>query len=100
LTGRFEAVVKNHPNRHEFFRLGGKPYLKIGGQQGISGSGADSEVDGWFDLTLPAFEPVFRVTLQGYRIRFDIGPSSKLTSYVSQEVIDGRKEIQVSAQVQ
>ncbi len=100
LTGRFEAVVRNHPNRHEFFRFGDKPYLKIGGQQGISGTGADSEVEGWFDLTLPAFEPVFRVTVQGYRIRFDIGPSSKLTSYVSQEVIDGREEIQVSAQVQ
>jgi|SRR5579871_6401 len=99
LTGRFEAFVKNHPNRHELFRFGNKPFLKIG-QQGISASDADSEFEEWFDLTLPSFEPVFGVTIEGNLIRFGFAPSNKLNTLVSPEVVNGREQIQVSANVQ
>jgi hypothetical protein len=100
LTGSFEVFGRNHPNRHEIFRFGRKPFLKIGGVQGISGSGVDSEVEDWFDLTLPSFEPVFSATMRGHLQRYGIGPSSQLNTYVSPSVVNGREEIQVTAYVQ
>lgn len=99
LTRRVEAYVKNHSNRHEIFRFGDKPFLKIS-HQGISGSGVDSEVESWFDLALPSFEPVFGATVEGYLIRYGIGPSSRVNTYVDPEIVDGREEIRVTAFVQ
>lgn len=100
LTGQFEAYVKNHPVRHELFRFGGKPFLKVS-MQGMSGSGLDSEFEDWFDLTLRSFEPVFGVTVQGFHMRVGFGPSSKLKTVVRSQVLDGGvEEIQVSAVVQ
>jgi hypothetical protein len=98
LTGRFEAYVKNHRDRHEIFRFGNKPFLKIS-HQGISGSGADSEVESWFDLTLPSFDPIFGITLEGHLQRYGIGPSSSLSTLVSTDIVEGKEEIQVVALV-
>jgi len=73
-AGAHQAFIRNHPRRHEVDRSAGKPFLRISAQ-GISGSGVDSEIDNWFDLTQPSFESVFSFTVQGYQqaIGFRIG---------------------------
>ena len=46
-------------------RLGTRPFLKISGNHSQNGVGIQQEVEDWFDLTLPDFEPVFSFTPDG-----------------------------------
>ena len=65
-AGVHQTFIRNHPRRHEVDRSAGKPFLRISAQ-GISGSGVDSEIEDWLDLTQPGFEPVFSFTVQGHQ---------------------------------
>jgi hypothetical protein len=46
-------------------RAGGKPFLKISSNHSQFGFGVTQEVEDWFDLTQPDFEPVFSFTTEG-----------------------------------
>jgi hypothetical protein len=58
-------VDDNFPRRHEVMRLDGKPFLKICSGHSQTGGALMQEVEDWFDLTQPGFEPVFSFTAQG-----------------------------------
>ncbi len=45
----------------EVRHIGPKPYF-LATEQGVSGSDWGSQIENWFDLTLPTFEPVLRLT--------------------------------------
>jgi hypothetical protein len=76
-AGTQSAMVKNYGGRHEVSRVADKPFLRIS-SQGANGSGIDSEIETWFDLTLPDFEPVFGFTVQGAEHRMGIGVSREV----------------------
>lgn len=63
-AGAARAFLKNFPRRHEILRIGDKPFLVVS-EQGISGTGVDSEGQTWYDLTAPDLAPVFSFTVQG-----------------------------------
>jgi hypothetical protein len=87
-VGAHESYVHNHPRRHEVDRSTGKPFLRIS-SQGIRGSDVDSEVENWFDLSQPGFEPVFSFTVQGNQRRvFGIGRRIFQTAVADKDTLD------------
>jgi hypothetical protein len=76
------AQIHNHPRRHEVDRSSGTPFLRIS-SQGVRGSGIDSEIENWYDLTQPGFEPVFSFTSQGYKRWPEFGIGRKVSAYLS-----------------
>ena len=62
---RAAVLYDDYPRRHEVARVGGKPLLKISSDLSQVGGGFSQEVEDWFDLTLPDFEPVFSFTADG-----------------------------------
>jgi hypothetical protein len=63
-AGYYAANLKYYPRGHGTLRFEGKPFLKIS-VQGEGGTGFASEMEEWFDLTLPSFKPVFEFPAQG-----------------------------------
>ena len=63
-AGSDAELKKNHAGRYEISQVDGKPFLRVSGQ-GANGSDWDSEIETWFDLSLPDFNPVFGFTVQG-----------------------------------
>ena len=94
-AGVHEAYIRNHPRRHQIDRSTGKPLLRIS-RQGVYGSGLDSEVEDWFDLTEPGFKPVFSFSVQGHEERYGLGISRS----VAGTLIAGKDEINVVIDVQ
>ena len=82
VAGAREAVIRNHPRRHEVDRCGGKPFLRIS-SQGLRGSDVDSEIEEWFDLTQPGFEPVFSFPVNGHQHRLGFGISRNIFTYIT-----------------
>lgn len=64
-AGAFSAYVKNYPRRYEVFRFNSKPFLKIASDHSQTGFFLLQEVEDWFDLTQPGFDPVFSFTAEG-----------------------------------
>jgi hypothetical protein len=75
------AEIRNHPRRHEVDRSTGTPFLRIS-SQGVRGSGIDSEVEAWFDLTQTGFDPAFSFTVQGYVGWPNFGVGRKVSGYI------------------
>jgi hypothetical protein len=73
-AGHHISVKKNFGERYQISRMLGKTFLRVS-SQGANGGDIDSEVESWFDLSLPDFEPVFEFTVQGSEIRFGVGVS-------------------------
>jgi len=71
-SGVQAAFIRNHPRRHEVDRSSGTPYLRVA-RQGIYGSDVDSEIEVWYDLSQPSFEPIFTFVSQGHQQRFAFG---------------------------
>ncbi len=72
-AGARRAYIKEYPSRHEILRFGGKPFLMISSDHSQIGVGFMQEVEDWFDLTQPDFEPVFSFTAHGSETRFGFG---------------------------
>ena len=64
-AGENTAFIRNGPSNHEVMRVGGKPFLKISSNHSQNGAGIQQEIEDWFDLTQPDFEPVFSLTVDG-----------------------------------
>jgi hypothetical protein len=64
-SGERTAFVKEYPRRHEVARLTGRPFLKIASDHSQIGFALMQEVEDWFDLTQPGFEPAFSFTPVG-----------------------------------
>jgi hypothetical protein len=62
-AGYFRAVAKYAEAHHRTIRIGTKPYLIVGDEV-YEGFDWLIRKESWFDLTLPAFEPVFRFTTE------------------------------------
>jgi hypothetical protein len=80
-SGVQEALIHNHPRWHEIERSTGTPFLRIH-SQGARGSGIDSEIEDWYDLTQPGFDPVFSFTVDGYEQGFDFAISRKFSATI------------------
>lgn len=90
---RFEGAQmvesKNHPHRHEVVRAGDRLYLRVS-TQGASGSDIDSELEQWFDLARPAFQPVLTLPVTGHELRYGFGISRKVRTTIRPSAADGR----------
>ena len=58
-------VSANYPRRHEVTRVSTKRFLKISTDRTQNGISLQEEVEDWFDLSQPGFEPVFSFMPQG-----------------------------------
>ena len=65
LAAAYWPYVKNYPRRYEIFRFNNKPFLKISSDHSQIGFSLLQEVEDWFDLTQPGFDPVFSFTAAG-----------------------------------
>lgn len=85
-AGENSAPKRNGPSNHALVRLGAKPFLKISSNHSQNGVGVQQEVEDWFDLTLPDFEPVFSFTPDGSAggFGFTIARAMKAQSNFSQ----------------
>ncbi len=83
-AGFYIAPLKYYPSRHGAMRFDDKPFLKISAQ-GESGTGLASEMEEWFDLTLPDFEPVFSFPVQGNRNLMDVDVSRVVHGFAWQD---------------
>lgn len=88
------AEIHNHPRRHEVDRSTGTPLLRIA-SQGVRGSGVDSEIENWFDLTQAAFKPVFSFIVNGSERRLDFGIGRQVFAYLD----SGKDFIDVTLEV-
>jgi len=86
LAGENSADKRFGPSNHAIVRLGTKPFLKISSNHSQNGMGIQQEVEDWFDLTLPDFEPVFSFTSDGSAggLAFTIARDIKAQSNFSQ----------------
>jgi hypothetical protein len=64
-AGERLVYVNNGLRRHEVTKFWGKPFLKISSDHSQVGASVDQEIEDWFDLTQPDFEPVFSFTTDG-----------------------------------
>jgi len=96
-TGAHEAEIHNHPRRHEVDRYGGHPFLRVS-SQGLRGSDVDNEIEDWFDLSQPGFEPVFSFPVQGrqQRLGFGIGREIFTVLIGKRDEIDAVLEVHFS----
>jgi hypothetical protein len=83
-AGYYKAFLRYYNRRHELMRFGDKPFLKIS-VQGESGTGVASELEEWFDLTQPAFTPVFSFTVQGHAALLHRAIGRELTGFATRE---------------
>jgi hypothetical protein len=83
-AGYHIAPLKYYPSRHGMMRFDSKPFLKVS-VQGESGTGLASEIEEWFDLTLPEFKPVFSFLVQGHRSLTDIDIAREVYGFASQD---------------
>ena len=85
-AGENSAYKRNGPSNHELVQLGSKPFLKISSNHSQNGAGIQQEVEDWFDLTQPGFEPVFSFTPDGSAggFEFTIARTMKAQSRFSQ----------------
>jgi hypothetical protein len=70
-----------HLERYGISRTPGKSFLRVS-IQGANGSNWDSEIETWFDLSLPDFTPVFAFTVQGSDNRMGLGISREIHASV------------------
>jgi len=85
-AGENSAYKRNGPSNHELVQLGSKPILKISSNHSQNGDGIQQEVEDWFDLTQPDFDPVFSFTPDGSAggFEFTIARTMKARSSFSQ----------------
>jgi hypothetical protein len=76
-AGNYIAIEKNFGQRYEISRRFDKSFLRVS-TQGANGSNWDSEIEAWFDLSLPDFKPVFGFTAQGSENRMGLGISREV----------------------
>ena len=93
-AGAVWEAIHNHPRRHEVDRSTGKPFLRVS-SQGVRGSDVDSEIEDWFDLTQPGFDPVFSFPVNGNQHRLGFGISRTIVGTISAE----KNSIRVSLEV-
>jgi hypothetical protein len=97
-AGTFEAFIHNHPRRHEVDRSTGQPFLRVS-SQGLRGSDVDSEIEDWFDLTQPGFEPIFSFPVEGHQQPVGFGISRRIVGTINtkQDEIDVTLQVHFSA---
>ncbi|HEX4232161.1 MAG TPA: hypothetical protein VHZ07_26070 [Bryobacteraceae bacterium] len=81
-AGEYGVNIRNHPRRHEITRVRGTPFLRVS-RQGVYGSGVDSEIEDWIDLTQPDFNPVFSFTVQGHDSEYASGIGREIYTIAS-----------------
>jgi hypothetical protein len=62
---RSAALYDHYPRRHQITQIANKPFLKISSDLSQIGGGLAQEIEDWFDLAQPDFEPVFSFTPTG-----------------------------------
>ena len=78
VTGKYYANVWNaNPHRHGIVRAGNTQFLVVS-THGGHGSGLDEEMEAWFDLSRPSFEPVFSCSLRGHEDAMGAGISREI----------------------
>jgi hypothetical protein len=99
-AGERRAFIQHYSRRHEVMRFGNKPFLKISSDRSQPGGGFMQEVEDWFDLTQPDFEPVFSVTVGGNERRPPVGVGRSLSALCVIGQASARETIDVILHVQ
>jgi hypothetical protein len=99
-SGERTAFVKEYPRRHEVTRLGGRPFLKIASDHSQIGFALMQEVEDWFDLTQPGFEPVFSFTPRGSNEPFAFAVGREVTAQSVYHQVAGVETIDLILNVQ
>ena len=92
-TGGYSASKRNGPSHHEVMRFGGKPFLKVSSNRDQAGGAIVQQLEEWFDLTQPDFEPVFSFTPDGSEGRFGLGVSRSIHARTSLSQASGVERI-------
>ncbi|HEY1757058.1 MAG TPA: hypothetical protein VGG72_16915 [Bryobacteraceae bacterium] len=92
-AGARNAYTKEFPSHHEVMRVGSKPFLKISRDDSQIGMGVTQEVEDWFDLTQPDFEPIFSFTLDGDEGRWSMGVGRSIHAQASVSEASGLERI-------
>ena len=95
-SGGFEAPLFYYPRRHEVVRSSGGQFLRIA-RQGMRGTGMSSEVEEWFDMSLPEFKPVLSVVSRGHHI---MPGRDEISRDFSARVFPSGKELHVDLQIE
>ncbi len=69
-----------YPRRHEISQLDGKPFLKIASDLSQVGGTLGENIEEWFDLSEPNFEPVFSFTADGSITPFCLAVGQEITA--------------------
>jgi hypothetical protein len=98
-AGTHEAMVNEYPRRHEFAQVNGKPFLKVASDHTQVGFALSQEVEDWFDLTQPTFQPVFSFTRQGSYEPFSEAVGREVRAQATSTRVDGIDAIDVTLTV-
>lgn len=98
-AGEYNAAQRNSPSHHRVFRLGDKPFLAISSDHSQNGVATQQLLEDWFDLTLPDFNPVFSVTVDGGQSRYDFGVGRTMHATTTQTLSAGIERIDVLLEV-
>jgi len=99
-AGENSASKRNGPSNHEVMRVGGKPFLKISSDHSEGGAAISQEIEDWFDLAQPDFEPVFSFTVDGSQGRWGFGVSRTVHAQASLSQTPGVERIDMILSVQ
>lgn len=87
------------PVEHKIFQLGDEPILSIK-EEPRGGTGLSMELEHWFDLTLPDFEPVFTFTTQGNVDGSILYIGRYVTGRATAKLVDGSEVIDLVSTIQ
>jgi hypothetical protein len=81
VTGKYQANVwDGAPHRHEIVRAGNTQFLLVS-THSAHGSDIDEEMEVWFDLSRPSFQPVFSYGLRGDEDALEAGISRDIEAF-------------------
>jgi hypothetical protein len=81
-AGAYHTSANFHPGRYEVTRIAGERFLRVSGDDAY-GTGVDSEIETWFDLSRADFEPVFAFTVQGWDFLEELAINRKIYASAS-----------------
>jgi hypothetical protein len=99
-SGEFSANRLQGPSHHELVRSGGKPILEITSNHSQNGIPVQQQLEEWFDLTQPNFEPVFSFTPEGSEGRWGFGVSREIHGFCVFGKGTGRETIDLMLTIQ
>jgi hypothetical protein len=104
-NGGWQFVGENNtdsrysPSHHRLIQFWDQPFLQISSDHSQNGVATHQEVEDWFDLTQPGFDPVLSITVDGGQGRFGFGVGRKIHASYTLSQTAGRERIELTLNV-